>query len=140
MNMKNTDKSLDRFTVCLEKGLLPKLDEVAEERGYRSRSQAMSDFIRRAIVKRDWKGGRECAGTISVTYNPNGSRPGRDIEALLLSNSGNVLSSQVHLLRGRKVLCTVVVTGRPKELQMLADNLRAVKGVTHGSFSIVSPL
>ena len=86
MNMKKIDKSLDRFTVCLEKGLLPRLDEIAAERGYPSRSQAISDFIRRAIVRRDWRGGKECAGTISVAYDTSDGRPGPAIETLLASS------------------------------------------------------
>jgi len=107
MNMKNN--SLDRFTVCLEKGLLSRLDGISSERGYPSRSQAIADFIRRAIVKKEWR-------------------------------AGNVLSSQSHGLRGGKTLCTVTVTGRPAQLQRLADSLRALKGVTHGAFSIIAPL
>lgn len=135
--MKQTN--LDRFTVCLEKGLLPRLDEISTERGYPSRSQAIGDFIRRAIVKKDWKGGRDCAATISVVYDPSDSRPGRGIETLLRAHAG-VLSAQVHQLRGGRTLCTVTATGRPPALQRLADSLRALKGVTHGSFSIVAPL
>lgn len=131
---------MDRFTVCLEKGLLSRLDEISQERGYPSRSQAMSDFIRRAIVKRDWKGGRECAGTISLVYDPADSRPGRGVEALLSANGKNLLSAQTHLLRGGKLLCTISVAGRPADLQRLADNLRALKGVAHGAFSIIAPL
>jgi CopG family nickel-responsive transcriptional regulator len=137
MNMKKN--ALDRFTVCLEKGLLSRLDEISAERGYPSRSQAVSDFIRRAIVKKYWKGGRDCAATISVVYDPADSRPGRGIETLLRANAG-VLSAQVHQLRGGRTLCTVTATGRPAALQRLADSLRALKGVAHGSFSIVAPL
>lgn len=137
MNMKNA--SLDRFTVCLEKGLLARLDEISAERGYPSRSQAMADFIRRAIVKKDWRGGRDCAATVSVVYDPADSRPGRGLEKLLRANAKCVLSSQVHQLRGGKALFTVTLTGRPAELQRLADALRALKGVTHGSFSIIAP-
>ena len=138
MNMKNA--SLDRFTVCLEKGLLARLDEISAERGYPSRSQAMADFIRRAIVKRDWKGGRRCAGTISLVYDPADSRPVLGIESLVRANSKNVLSVQTNLLPGGKMLSTASVTGEPAALQRLADALRALKGVTHGAFSIIAPI
>ena len=138
MNMKNA--SLDRFTVCLEKGLLARLDEVSAERGYPSRSQAMADFIRRAIVKKEWRGGRDCAGTVSVVYDPADSRPGRGLEALLRANAKNVLSLQTNLLPGGKILATVAIVGRPAALERLADALRAVKGVTHGAFSVVAPV
>ena len=138
--MKNTDRSLDRFTVCLEKGLLARLDDISAERGYPSRSQAMADFIRRAIVKREWKGGRQCAGTISVAYDPADGRPAPAIESLLAANAKNVLSVQTNILPGGKILSTVSVTGLPAALERLADALRALKGVTHGSFSIITPL
>ena len=138
MNMKNN--SLDRFTVCLEKGLLARLDEISAERGYPSRSQAMADFIRRAIVKKDWRGGRDCAATVSMLYDPADPRPGRGLEKLLSANARSVLSSQMHQLRGGRTLCTVTLSGRPAELQRLADAVRALKGVTHGSFSIVAPV
>ncbi|OGR41244.1 MAG: hypothetical protein A2X35_07560 [Elusimicrobia bacterium GWA2_61_42] len=138
MNMKNA--SLDRFTVCLEKGLLARLDGISAERGYPSRSQAMADFIRRAIVKKDWRGGRDCAGTISVVYDPADSRPGRGLEALLRANAKSVLSLQTNLLPGGKMLATASVIGRPAALERLADALRAVKGVTHGAFSVVAPV
>lgn len=136
--MKNA--SLDRFTVCLEKGLLARLDEISAERGYPSRSQAMADFIRRAIVKRDWKGGRKCAGIISLVYDPSDSRPVLGIESLVRANSKNVLSLQTNLLPGGKMLSTASVTGESAALQRLADALRALKGVTHGAFSIIAPI
>ena len=138
MNMKNA--SLDRFTVCLEKGLLARLDEISAERGYPSRSQAMADFIRRALVKKEWRGGRKCAGAISLVYDPSDSRPVVGIEALARANAKNVLSQQANLLPGGKILSIISVTGDPAALQRLADALRALKGVTHGSFSIVAPL
>lgn len=138
MNMKTA--SLDRFTVCLEKGLLARLDEISAERGYPSRSQAMADFIRRAIVKKEWRGGRDCAGTVSVVYDPADSRPGRGLEALLRANAKSVLSLQTNLLPGGKILATASVVGRPAALERLADALRAVKGVTHGAFSVVAPV
>jgi len=140
MNMNNADTSVDRFTVCLEKGLLTRLDEIISERGYPSRSQAVSDFIRRAIVKKDWRGGRECAGTISVAYDRADSRPARGISSLLVSSSRNILSVQTNILPGGKIFSIVSVTGKPRELERLADAMRALKGVTHGSFSIVTPL
>lgn len=140
MNMKKTDASVDRFTVCLEKGLLARLDEITSERGYPSRSQALSDFIRRAIAKKDWRGGRECAGTISVAYDRSDTRPAQEIGSLLVASSGNVLSVQTNILPGGKIFSTVSVTGKPGELERLADAMRAIKGVTHGSFSIVTPL
>jgi CopG family nickel-responsive transcriptional regulator len=130
---------MERYTVCLEKGLLGRLDEIVAERGYRSRSQAMGDFIRRAVTKKDWSSGRDCAASVSVVH-PSASRAGLELETLLHSASGRVTSSCSHPLPGGRLMTTVFLRGRPRELQKLADSLRAVKGVTHGSFSIIAPL
>lgn len=135
MNMK-----LDRFTLCLEKGLLAKLDDIVAERGYPSRSQAMADFIRRAIIRKDWKAGRDCAAVVSISYDPADKRPAPAVEALLVRHAGSVAAVQTVVLKNGHVLVTVPVTGRPDALQRLADELRAIKGVTHGAFSIVAPL
>lgn len=131
---------LDRFTLCLEKGLLAKLDAIVAERGYPSRSRAMADFIRRAIIRKDWKSNRDCAAAVSLCYDPADARPGPAIEKVLLRHAASVAAVQTVLLRDGRALLTVPVTGRPAALQRLADELRAVKGVTHGAFSIVAPL
>ncbi len=140
MNMGHSREKLDRFTVCLGKGLLERLDEVAAERGYRSRSQAIADFIRRAIVRKDWRRGKACAGLISVAYDASDRRPGTAVGVLLAAHSKLVLSAQTNLLPRGRVLVAVSAAGPAAALERLADALRAVKGVTHGSFSIVTPL
>ncbi len=131
---------MERYTVCLEKGLLGRLDEIVVERGYRSRSQAMGDFIRRAIVKREWRGGRECAASVSLVYGPGDGRISAGVEKLLKAGGASILSSTSHLLPGGRAMITISLKGRPAALQKLADSLRALKGVTHGSFSIIAPL
>ena len=131
---------MDRFTLCLEKGLLAKLDEITAERGYPSRSQAMADFIRRAMVKKSWKAGRECAGTISVHYKAGAHSPAAAVEALLAKYAANIAAVQSIMLKHGGIMLTASVTGEPAELEKLADALRALKGVTHGAFSIVTQL
>lgn len=131
---------MDRFTLCLEDGLLKKLDEIASERGYPSRSQAVADFIRRAIVKKDWKIGKDCAGTVSVLYEVGNKDAAYEVEKILLSNKENICGMQKVFLKDAHTILTISVVGKPDKLQNIADSLRSVKGVTHGSFSIVSAI
>lgn len=131
---------MDRFTLCLEDGLLAKLDAIAEERGYPSRSQAVGDFIRRAITRKDWKNGHKCAASVSVIYKTDGNSAAREIERVLAGNRRFLKSVQTVYLDDGEILVVCAVAGVPGELERLADALRAVKGVTHGSFSIISPL
>lgn len=131
---------MDRFTLCLEDGLLEKLDGIVAERGYPSRSQAMADFIRRAIVKKEFRRGASCVGTVSIMYDAGRKSPAAELEDVLVANSKLIVSQQTVFINRKSALLVIAVLGRPVELQEFADSLRAVKGVTHGSFSIVSDM
>ena len=131
---------MDRFTLCLEDGLLEKLDDIVAERGYPSRSQAMADFIRRAIVKKEFKTGKSCVALISVMYCADKKSPAADVEAIMCKNRHLVAAHNSIFLDGGNVLVSISAVGMPDRLQKLADSLRAIKGITHGSFSIVSYL
>ena len=131
---------MDRFTLCLEEGLLEKLDGIVAERGYPSRSQAMADFIRRAITKKEFKNGRPCVALISVLY-PNGKKsPLSELEAVIEEKSEMAAAQHIVMLGHGQALLSITAIGQPEKLQQFADQLRAVKGVTHGSFSIVSSI
>ena len=131
---------MDRFTLCLEDGLLEKLDGIVAERGYPSRSQAMADFIRRAIVKKEFRSGASCAGTVSIMYTTGKKSPAAELESVLEANSKLIASQQTVFLNRRSAMLVIAVLGRPAELQEFSDTLRAVKGVTHGAFAIVSDI
>lgn len=131
---------MDRFTLCLEDGLLEKLDSIVSERGYPSRSQAMADFIRRAIVKREFKDGSSCIAAISIIYETGKKSPVTELEKILECNMKKLCSMQTVFIKKGFAILVMTAMGLPEELQALSDSLRAVKGVTHGSFSIVSSI
>lgn len=128
-------EKMDRVTVCFEKGILPRLDAVLKERGYKSRSQAVSDFLKRALTKREWSAGKECAGMISVVYPGERGGTAQEIQKLLLKNASGIVSVQTAFM-GKSAVAAVLAKGRPRELERMADALRSVKGVSGGSFSI----
>ena len=123
----------------MEKGTLPLLDGILRERGYKSRSQAISDFVRRALARRQWAHNRECAGVISIFYREGSAAIAGKMEKIKASNAANIISWQSSLLEGN-VFTAISVRGRPPVLEKLADSLRGVKGVRNGSFSLAAPL
>lgn len=129
-----------RFGVSLDKALLPRLDDVVRERNYASRSQAIADFVRRAMVKKQWDKGSVCVGTIALVFKPEDKDALGLIAAALSKNSDIVLSTQQLQLEGGKVFSVTAVKGCPTRLQALADTLRGLKGVKYGSFSITAAL
>ena len=131
---------MDRFTLCLEDGLLEKLDGIVAERGYPSRSQAMADFIRRAIAKKEFGDGRPCAAVISVMYQTGKKSPVAELEAALEENTSMAAAHNTVFLGGGQAVLSTTAVGQPESLQQFADMLRSIKGVTHGSFSIIASI
>jgi len=128
-----------RFGVSLEASLLRKLDAIARERGYRSRSQAIGDFVRRALVKKEWNNGTQCMGTVSLAFLPEDKGALSEISKLLRARAELVLSCQLFDAGKGGMFAVVAVKGRPAKLQQLADALRGLKGVKHGHFAITAP-
>jgi CopG family nickel-responsive transcriptional regulator len=60
---------LVRFGVSLEQPLLERFDDLIRERQYTNRSEALRDLIRRELVQREWREGRDVAGAITLIYD-----------------------------------------------------------------------
>ncbi|MEK7243625.1 MAG: ribbon-helix-helix protein, CopG family, partial [Thermodesulfobacteriota bacterium] len=57
------------FGVSLEKTLLDGFDVLIRAKQYTNRSEALRDLIRRELVEREWQGGRDVAGAITLIYD-----------------------------------------------------------------------
>ena len=64
--------SIARFGVSLNRSLLKELDRMVREKGYRNRSQAISDMVRDHLVEhRQEMTDSEVAGTITLAIALN---------------------------------------------------------------------
>ena len=101
-----------RFGVSLDEDLLAKFDALCRQRKAPSRSEALRDVIRDALVRDSLQSDHaEAAGVLTLIY--------------------------VHLDH-HHCLETLVLRGRAGQLRALADQLRAIRGVTHATFSITA--
>lgn len=129
---------LIRFGVSLEKELLIKFDLLLREKGYTNRSEAIRDLIREDLVKNEWVKGGEISGAITLIYDHHK----RELVNKLMDiqhDFGKVIISSQHIhLDHNNCLEILAVKGSVKEAQELADNLKSVKGVKHGTLSMSS--
>lgn len=127
---------LVRFGVSLEKDLLYRFDSRLREKKYTNRSEAIRDLIREGLVKKQWEEGSQIAGTITMIYDHHK----RELVNKLMNlqhNFGAIIISSSHIhLDHNNCLEIIAVKGSPKEAQKLADSLRSVKGVKHGTLSM----
>ena len=123
---------VQRFSVSIEPELLEGFDEHIAARGYSNRSEAIRDMIRDAMVKEKWRAGKEyMAGTITMVYEHD--HPGLPEKLMHIQHSHHAaIHSATHVhMDLDNCLEVLVVSGKPKGIVKLADNLRAVKGVHH---------
>ncbi|PLX32476.1 MAG: nickel-responsive transcriptional regulator NikR [Ignavibacteria bacterium] len=121
-----------RFGVSLESDLLEALDNLVDRKSLPNRSQAIRYLIRRNVVERKWDDNAEVAGSIVLVYHHDK----RDhLIKTIQSTAGNlnlVLSLQHVHLNGGVCMETIAVRGNAKQLQDMADELIAIKGMLHG--------
>lgn len=124
---------VSRISVSLPEHLLAELDTMVEERGFQSRSQAITEMINKQLAdhKQD-VGDNIMAGTINLVYDH--STPGLQTHLADLEHKyiDEVISSLNVNLVGAKTLEVILVQGPANQLKMIKDKMVAYKGVISG--------
>jgi CopG family nickel-responsive transcriptional regulator len=127
-----------RFGISLENALLDNFDNLIKRRKYTNRSEAIRDLIRQELLKKDWEEDQEVAGAITFIYDHHQ----RDLLNKIIDvqhDYQDIIQSSQHIhLDHHSCLEIVAVKGNSKKVSKLADTLKALKGVKHGSLSMSS--
>ena len=124
---------LVRMSISLEPQLFAKLESLVADSEYKSRSEFVRDLIRRHVVDRNWRTNELLLGTISLVYDHHTRGLGERLthQQHHFSENAKVLATtHVHL---DEHLCAemIMVRGRARDIQVLADRLGREKGVLH---------
>ena len=125
-----------RFGVSLEQKLLDRFDRLIRKKNYTNRSEAIRDLIRQELVRKDWEEGGEVAGAITYVYDHHKRDLLNMVVDLQHDNQKVIISTQHVHLDHDNCLEIVAVRGRSRDVQKLADQIRAVKGVRHAAFNV----
>lgn len=129
---------LVRFGVSLEKKLLEKFDSFIRERNYTNRSEAFRDMIRQELIKKEWVEGEDIAGAITLIYDHHRKDLLNKITDIQHNFQKLIISTQHIHLDHDNCFEIVAVRGNPAEVQRLADTLKSIKGVKHGTLNMSS--
>lgn len=129
---------LIRFGVSLEEELLERFDRLIKEKNYTNRSEAFRDLIRQELVQKQWQAGGEVAGAITLIYDHHKRELANKLTNIQHDFGRIIISSQHTHLDHDNCLEIIAVKGNPEEVRKLADNLKSVKGVKHGTLSMSS--
>ncbi|MDH7509320.1 MAG: nickel-responsive transcriptional regulator NikR [Methanomassiliicoccales archaeon] len=131
--------NVTRIGVSLEPELLEKFDELIREKGYTTRSEAIRDLIRNALVEEIWADeNSEAFGTITLVYDHE--KGGVREKLLEIQHAHHTqISSSMHIhLDAHRCLEVLVVSGKVKNIKKLADELCSVRGVLHGKLAMTA--
>jgi CopG family transcriptional regulator, nickel-responsive regulator len=131
---------LSRTGVSIGAGLLELFDRFIENQGYKNRSEALRDLIRdRLVTKSVLSPNVEVVGTVTLIYDHHSRLLPEKLTDIQHQHHAQIISTVHAHLDHDTCLEVVVVRGKSKLIQQLADLLISTKGVQHGRLVMSSP-
>ena len=131
---------LSRIGVSLDSELLQRFDSFIADKGYENRSEAFRDLIRdRLVGSAVISGSALVVGTVTLIYDHHTRLLPEKLTDLQHESHALVISTLHAHLDHENCLEVVVLRGKSREVQKLADRLISTKGVQHGRLVMSSP-
>lgn len=136
-------QKLERIGVSLDKDLLWKFDKLIGEQGYKSRSEAIRDLVRRQLSEQRLEDPKaKAVAAVFLVYDHHSTRLTKSLIELqhthMTSSAIQVISSlHVHLDK-HDCLEVIVLKGRVSEINHIAERILSMKGVKLGRVNVVA--
>ncbi len=131
-----------RFGVSAEEELLESFDRLVSDRGYATRSEALRDLMRDALIQSRLEAqphGAEVLGSLTLVYDHHARDLSEKMAELQHDHAGLVVSVlHVHISHD-DCMEVIVLRGRAGKVRTLAESLLSLKGVKHGKLFITMP-
>ncbi len=132
-----TKSDISRISISLPTRVLTEFDKMLVERGFDSRSQAISELVSIQVAEHKKDMGNEImAGTINLVYVH--STPGliNRLSDIQHEHIDEVISSLHINLIDSQTLEVILVQGPAKTLKLIADKMLSCRGVMSGKLLI----
>jgi CopG family nickel-responsive transcriptional regulator len=126
----STNDTAIRFSVSLPGKLLGELDRRVVSRGYASRSELVRDLIREKIVEEKWEDeGEDVVGVLVIVFDHHQKDLAEKVIHAQHQRHVNILcSTHVHMDH-LNCLETIIIKGRPPEIEKIAIEIGGLRGV-----------
>ena len=130
-------EKITRFGVSIEPTLLRQYDQLIKIEGYTNRSEAIRDLIRNTLVKiKITNPQQEAIGTLTMIYDHHcGNLTTRLLEIQHHHHTEILTTTHIHIDH-HNCLEILVLKGKARSIQKLADNIKSLKGIKHGDLVI----
>jgi CopG family nickel-responsive transcriptional regulator len=130
--------NLSRTGVSLDEGLLNEFDRLITKRGYKNRSEAFRDLIREALLSETVDLNRPVVGTLTLVYDHHVPNLSEKLTEAQHSAGAMVLAATHVHLDHHYCLEVIIMKGRSKEIQGIADRILALRGVESGKLVLTN--
>lgn len=129
---------LSRTGVSLDENLLQEFDRLISRRGYKNRSEAFRDLIREALLSEVVESNKPVVGTLTLVYDhhvPNLSQKLTEVQ----HTAGAMILAATHVhLDHHYCLEVIIMKGRSRDMQAVADGMLALRGVELGKLVLTN--
>jgi CopG family nickel-responsive transcriptional regulator len=126
-----------RFGVSIEPDLLQKFDKMIKKEGYTNRSEAIRDLVRKNLITGKSKDpDARSIGTLTMIYDHHIGNLTNKLLSLQHDHHSEILSTTHIHVDHHNCLEVLVLKGKAGNIQKLADNIKALKGIKHGELVI----
>jgi len=129
---------LARTGVSLEEDLLREFDRLITRRGYKNRSEAIRDLIREALLTETVDANKPVVGTLTLVYDHHTPNLSEKLTAAQHTAGALVLAATHVHLDHHYCLEVIIMKGKSRELQQLADGMLALRGVELGKLVLTN--
>lgn len=130
-----------RFGVSIDEELLTSFDELIRRRGYATRSEALRDLVREALVSSRTEADEtaQVLGSLTLVYDHHA----RDLAKQMMQHQHqhhDLVISVLHVhVNHDDCMEVIALRGQAGEVRALANGLLSLKGVKHGALFITLP-
>ena len=129
---------LVRLSFSIEENLYERLERLRNHLNYGNRSEFIRDLIRGRLVEEEWKTDQEAVGTITIVYNHETRRLSDRLTSLQHEHHHAILATTHCHLDHHICAEMIMVRGRPRLIEEIAETLRQQKGVLHAGVTMSS--
>ena len=132
-------EQIERIGVSLDKKLLSMFDKLIAKKGYKNRSEAIRDLIRRQLSGEQLQDPKAHAvGAVFLVYDHDSTKLMQKLTDLQHSHILHTISSMHIHMDEHNCLEVIVLRGQVGEINKMADSLLSMKGVKLGRTNLLA--
>jgi CopG family transcriptional regulator, nickel-responsive regulator len=132
---------LVRFGVSIDQDLLENYDRLIAERGYATRSEALRDLIRDALIQQkiETRAETSAIGSLTLVYDHHARNLAQEMGEIQHDFHDNILSVMHLHVSHDDCMEIIALSGMVSKIAELANRLLSLKGIKNGKLFLTLP-